>query len=386
MTTKTARPQVVLMCSLRSRFERETALGIATYARQHTDWQLHAEHNPQLTETDVKRVRPAGIMAMSNYQGIEEFADEHRIPFVLIGTPPHLDSTSAVSVDERGISRMAVDYLSDLGLKHFAYVGHAYWPFVIERRDHFIEAVEERDLGPPALYIGKMYDRRQRSRFMRNLEAFLLSLPRPCGILAANDALGTEVIEMCQNVGLRVPDDIAVLGVDDDELTCELSKIPLTSIIQPFLAIGYEGARLLHEQITRKRLGRKQMFLQPLRVRARASSDLIAIDDPDVAAALRLIHDNLAEPINVDWVVKKLSVARRSIERNFKKHVGRTILDQIHYVRFKRARELLAESDLSLETVARRSGFANARWMADSFRRELHTTPRELRRRFRIES
>ncbi len=373
---------MVLLSELMSRFEREVSLGVATYARHHTNWQLHVEHD--LNERQVLRWKPAGMLVMTSKQRVEHFASEHRIPLVVIASPPHLQTTLSVSVDEREVSRMAADYLIDLGLRNFAYVGHAHWPFVIERRDHFCSAIQERGYGPASVLVGQLYDRRRRARFERNLQAFVQSLPRPCGVLAANDAVGTEVIEICMNIGLRVPDDIAVLGVDDDELTCELSRIPLSSIVQPFLSIGYEGARLLDHQIARRPSAR-QLFLPPVKVRARASSDLIAIDDAEVAAALRLIRERFVEPINVEWLVRELSVARRSLERKFKKYVGRTVMEHIRHVRFQRANELLAESDLSLDTVAARSGFSNARWLSDSYRRVLHTTPNTYRKTFRIE-
>ena len=380
---KLDRPSVILIAGLTARVDREVALGIATYARQHTDWSLSCQ--PDFTSADLHRARPTGIIRLGLDPAMNKVIHRAGIPLVLVAMPDYTAKSTFVVVDERQIGRMAAEYFVELGLKHFAYVGHGQWPFVAERRDYFAEALAARGFGPLLSHTGMFYDGRQRKRFMKNLETLLLRVPKPCGLLAANDALGVVIIETCSNLGLRVPDDIAVVGVDDDELACELSRIPLSSIVQPFLTIGYESARLLHQHMTNPKQPVTRLLLPPLKVRSRASSALIALDDADVVAALRLITSHLAESINVEWVVRQLPVARRSLERKFKKLVGRTILGQIHHVRLQKAKELLAESDLSLDTVAQRSGFANARWMADSFRRELRITPHRFRRQFRTE-
>jgi LacI family transcriptional regulator len=379
---KLHRPRVLLMSNLSARFEREVALGIANYARQHTNWRVYSERDPDLEQ--VRQAPPAGIISFAADSRIEEFALSNRIVFVKIADPVPRPEICSVAVDERAIGTMAAEYFLSLGLKHFACVGHGNWPFLAVRLDNFVQVIEGRGLGPVHRFVGQMYDPRQRSRFERGVEALLLKLPRPCGLLAANDALGVELIEICQNIDVRVPDDVAIVGVDDDELTCELGKIPLSSIVQPFLRIGYEAGRVLDEHIKDPGCPPEQLLLAPLEVHPRASSDLIALGDVDVVAALRLINFHLAEPINVAWIVSQLPVARRSLERKFRKLVGRTILEQIHRARLQRAKDLLAESDLSLEMVAQRSGFVNARWLSDCFRKELKTTPTRFRREFRL--
>lgn len=379
---KLHRPRVLLLSNLGARFEREVAMGIATYAREHTNWRLYSEREPDWEQE--RQNPPAGIISFAANPQIEEFALQHKITFVKIADPVPRPGICAVAVDERAVGTLAAEYFLSLGLKHFACVGHGNWPFLAERLGHFARAIEERGVGPVHQFVGRMYDPRERPHFERMVEALLLKLPRPCGLLAANDALGVEIIEICQNIGVRVPDDIAIVGVDDDELTCELGKIPLSSVVQPFMRIGYEAGRILDEHIKDATLPPEQLLLPPLKVHPRASSDLIALSDPDVVAALRLINFHLAEPINVAWIVSQLPVARRSLERKFRKLVGRTILEQIHRARLQRAKDLLAESDLSLDMVAQRSGFVNARWLSDCFRKELNTTPTRFRREFRL--
>lgn len=379
-----SRTQVLLITQLETKFSREVLHGALTYTRQHTNWQLTCQL--AVSAAQQRAMHFAGGLSLAGDPQVDQAFRKIGIPLIQVGNTADESQVSSVSVDERGIGTMAAEYLAGLGLKHFAYVGHGTWPFIRERLDGFTDAL--RRLGHDKMHhlIGQFYDRRRRQRFERNLGAMLQALPRPCGLLAANDVLGVEIVTTCRNLGLRVPDDVAVLGVDDDELACELSEVPLSSIAQPFSSIGYEAARLLHQHLQRPRKRPTQLRLPPLRVVARASSDLIAVDDADVVAALRLINHHLAEPINVTWLIRQLPVARRSLERRFKALIGRTLLDQIHLVRFQKAKELLAESDLGLEVVAQRSGFANSRWLADSFRRELGTTPIRFRRQYRTES
>lgn len=378
------RPRVLLITQFATRFHREIFHGIVTYVHQHTNWRLTCRS--QFNAAEQRKLQPAGVLSLVDSPRIGELALDAGIPFVRAGSPVDDPRASSVSVDENAIGTMAAEYLASLGLKHFAYVGHAPWPFVHERLANLTRAVAAMGYGPVHHVMGAMYDRRRRGRFEKDMATMLQRLPRPCGLLAANDALGVEIVATCGSLGLRVPDDIAVLGIDDDELACELSEVPLSSVKQPLSAIGYEAARLLHQHMEQPDKPATQLYLPPLRVVPRASSDLIAISDADVVAALRLINEHLAEPINVDWLIRHLAVARRSLERKFKGLVGRTILEQIHHVRFRKARELLAESDLALDLVAQRSGFANARWMADRFRHELDLTPLRFRRQFRTEA
>lgn len=381
---KLTRPNVLLIARFETAYTREMVGGIMAYARQHTNWELTSR--PAFDPADLARTPPAGLLVTGLEQRSERWARTSGTPLVVIGGAADSRTCSCVLVDNQAIGAMAVEHLAGLGLKHLGYVGHGPWPFVRARQEAFIAAARVRGYASIHQLIGSFEDRRSRSRFEADLAAMLRKLPRPCGLLAADDDLGVMVIKTCRHLGLRVPEDIAVLGIDDDQLACTLSEVPLSSVVQPLHALGYEAARLLHQHIEDPDKPTVQTLLPPLRVAARASSDLIALDDEDVVAALRLINYHMTEPINVDWIVRQLPVARRTLYRKFEAMVGRTILQQIHHVRFQKAKELLAESDLSLKVVARRSGFANARWLADSFRRDLKITPTRFRRQFRTES
>ena len=378
------RPSVLLLAALATRFNRGIFQGMVGYARQQTNWRLTCQDETNFAVR--RRARFDGVLLLRGEKLFIAYARRVDAPIVLVGNPMEYPQASSVSVNEEGIGELAAGHFTDLGLKHFAFVAHGNWPFVPQRMAAFAKAVASRGLGPVHELLGVYHDYRRRPRFERDLRAMLQQLPRPCGLLAANDELGVFIVETCRSLGLRVPDDIAVLGVDDDEMECELSEVPLSSVQQPLYAMGYEAARLLHQHMADRNKGPTKLLLPPVRVVPRASSDLMAMADQDVAEALRLIKDHASEPINVAWLVQRLPVARRTLQRKFLAAVGRTILAHIHHVRFQKAKTLLVESDLALELVARNSGFANARWMADRFRRELGITPGRYRRQFRTES
>jgi LacI family transcriptional regulator len=354
------------------------------YAHQRTDWQLICQID--VSAADWRKIQPAGVLAIGWDPRTHALARRADVPLVRDDPAVHNPHASRVDVDERAIGEMAVDHFAGLGLKHLAYVGHGNWSWVRTRWKAFAAAARARGFGPVARYTGFLEVPRLRPQFEEGLKAMLLGLPRPCGLLAVDDHPAVMIVRTCRSIGLRVPEDIAVLGVDNDPLICELSEVPLSSIVRPRFSVGYEMARALQEHMQDRTKPPTVLLLPPQRVVARASTDLIAIDDEDVVAALRLIKAHFAEPINVDWIVRQLPVARRSLDRRFIKLVGRTILQQIHHLRFQKAKELLAESDLNVELVARYSGFANPSWLTQSFRRELDTTPMRFRRQFRTES
>jgi LacI family transcriptional regulator len=339
------RPKILLLTSFDTSYFREMFRGIVAYSHQHTHWHLLSRTN--LTSHELRKINPAGVLVTSVRPQVNQWIRAAGIPYIIMGDISSDPNDSSVCADDAAIGAMAVEYFASLGLKHLAFVAHSDWPFVGRRMESFIKAAEARGYGRVHHMVGTARNPDQQDQFVQDLETMLTSLPRPCGVLTANDAAGVMVVEACRRIDLRVPDDIAVLGVDNDQLECELSEVPLSSVFQPAYAIGYESAALLHQQLQQPGKPPSQLLLPPVRIVPRASSDLIALDDEDVVAALKLINHHMAEPINVNWVVRQIPVARRSLYRKFTALVGRTLLEQIHFVRFQRAKELLQASTRS---------------------------------------
>ena len=208
---------------------------------------------------------------------------------------------------------------------------------------------------------------------------WLADLPKPVGLMACNDDRGREVLAACRQAKLRVPEEVAVVGVDNDELLCELSDPPLSSVALGAERAGFEAAALLDQLMAGRSKEPQRLVASALGVVARRSTDLSLHEDPEVAAAVKYIRDNAGRPIRVYDVVAGLGDARRTLEIRFQQALGRSIHAEIQRVRLERARRLLLETDLPLSKIAQASGFSSPSYLAAVFHRHLGVTPVKYR-------
>jgi LacI family transcriptional regulator len=231
------------------------------------------------------------------------------------------------------------------------------------------------------------YERRRRSYRQRGrllvlderLRRWLQALAKPVGIFAGHDVWALQVVEACRFAGLRVPEDIAVVGVDNDDLLCELARPSLSSVIVPAERVGYEAAALLDRLLAGQQPPRQPVFIPPPGVVSRQSSDVLAIEDPVVAQAVRFLRDSAHLPLRVADVLRAVPVSRRALERRFQAVFERGLAAEIRRLRIDKARQLLAESDLPMNRIAERSGFSSQYQLSRAFRREVGTTPTAYR-------
>jgi LacI family transcriptional regulator len=208
---------------------------------------------------------------------------------------------------------------------------------------------------------------------------WLKSLPKPVGLMTCDDTCGRQVLESCTVAGLRVPDDVAVVGVGNDELMCELCNPPLTSVAMDLEKVGYESARLLDRLMSGQLNGENCVHVQPVYVATRRSSDVIAQDDPCVVTAMRFIRDHAGRAIGVQDVVDAAGVSRRTLERRFLRALGRSIASEITQCRMERAKRLLLETNLPSYRVAEGAGFGTVTTYNRTFRRVAGFSPRRYR-------
>jgi LacI family transcriptional regulator len=212
------------------------------------------------------------------------------------------------------------------------------------------------------------------------LESLLKRIMLPAAIFAANDEYSTRVLAVSERLGLRVPEQIAIVGVDNDDLLVESGSVSLSSIELPTFKVGFEAAAMLHQILRGEALARTLIMLPPVGVVTRKSSDITAIADPDLTAALAFIRQHVAEPIGVPDVVAAVPLSRRVLERRFQKYLQRSALEEIQRVRLERARSLLIDTELSIEDVASASGFSGRSRFHATFANVTGHTPREFRR------
>ena len=209
---------------------------------------------------------------------------------------------------------------------------------------------------------------------------WLDSLPKPIAVLACNDIRGLQVLDACRRIALPVPERVAVLGVDNDVVLCELSDPPLSSIDQDLQRIGYEAAALLDRLMGGEPPPPGPVLVEPLGVVSRRSTDAVAIEDSAVAIALRLIRQHACDQIGIDFLANHTNLSRRVLQRRFKAATGRTLQEQIHDAQLERIKQMLVETDLKLDSIAPRSGFNYIGYMCSFFKNRTGMTPGEYRR------
>ncbi|MCG8651110.1 MAG: substrate-binding domain-containing protein, partial [Pirellulales bacterium] len=204
---------------------------------------------------------------------------------------------------------------------------------------------------------------------------WLGSLPKPIGIMACNDFRGQHVLEACREAKISVPEDVAVIGVDDDQVICDFCQPPLTSVIPAAERIGYEAAALLDQLMRGQTPADPHRTIAPLGINSRQSTDILAIDDVDVVTALKIIRDRACISLSVEQLLREVPLARSSLERRFRKYVGRSPQAEIRQVQLKKARRLLRDTDLPLAQIAALTGFKHSEYFSVVFKRETGQTP-----------
>ncbi len=212
------------------------------------------------------------------------------------------------------------------------------------------------------------------------IAAWLRDLPKPVGILAQNDLKGRDVLYVCRTAALRVPEDVAVIGVDDDEVLCHLTPPPLSSVRQDSERIGYEAARMLDALMRGEADTPTDVALPPLGLVTRQSSDIYAIEDRDVVTALRLMRDQLSEGIDIRDVLEHVPVSRRWLEKQFQRYLGRTPAEELRRLRIERAKTRLVDSTMSMLEISLNCGFSSQATFSVSFKREVGMSPATYRR------
>jgi LacI family transcriptional regulator len=275
--------------------------------------------------------------------------------------------------DDTAIGQMAADYLLSLGFRDLGFC----WPGGLPYAKLRLEAFETRAKESGAsVAVGNATE--------QDLGQWVTNLPKPIGILGCNDDWAHRLLNVIRRQGIKVPDEIAVLGVDDDELFNTLVTPSLSSVAVPAEQIGYQAAGMLDCLLDGNAAGPSPLLLPPLKVVARKSTDVLTVSDPDVVLALRFIRDHSAQPLQVDDVLDHVALSRRSLERRFRQFVGHSISDDIRRAHVERAKQLLISTDLAMPQVATASGFTSATRLGIVFRAEVGEAPTDFRRRSRV--
>jgi LacI family transcriptional regulator len=286
-----------------------------------------------------------------------------------------------VHVDDAAIGREGAEHLLGQGYRHFAFISIRGENWSQRRAQSFAQRVETAGFACEHHIVARHTARQQSWKDSGpELATWLVGLPKPSGLMIASDQLGPFTLETCRTNRLVVPDDLGVLGVDNDEPLCEISDPPLSSVWPNHRQVGYEAARQLDMLMRDGPRSQGPSLVRPKGVQARMSTDMLTVDDKHVARSLRYIREHACDAIDVDQVVKRVPLSRSVLQRRFREALGRSIHGELIRVRLARARELLEDTDLPMAEIAERTGFRHQEYMGAVFRQRLDVTPGQLRR------
>ena len=392
-------PKVLLLLDARAGYSRGLLHGIARYSRLHKHWLLHLEHDQVFYTPDesfygsrtkqkalnvIKSFNPDGII-----MGPPKLVDE--ILGMGISLICHTHATETISgipifvSDNFAIAKMAAEYFLSRGFTNFAYCGEYPLYYSIDRGEKFREVLSQSGFK---VNIFKPPKTRSKRSVKPGLERQYITdwvklLPKPVAILTSSDDQTRKIVSACHLLEILVPEQAAILGIDNDQLLCELSGLAISSIALNAEKAGYEAAELLDDIMAgRKKMANHEIVIKPVYVETRKSTDSIVIKDSDIAVAVRFIRDNPKRIISVGEVAEAATMSRRHLQRRFYAVLGRSVNDEIKRIRVETVKRHLAQTDLSIGGVAEILDFTNTKHLSRFFKHETGMTPREFRNNF----
>lgn len=377
--------RVLLLLPMDIEAGRGMARGIRDYARGRENWvfQIVFPHFP--VARFLAQAHVDGVIAHLNLKSLVA-------PVLKLGKPVVNVSNAIgdelglprVGSDEDRIGRLAADHFLERGFQSFAFFGYGEITHSLQRGAAFRARLAERGYECH-LFSGRAHRWRPATTLAFAVDArvrpWLRALPKPVAVFAPSAVRGFELLEICRQERLAVPQEVAVLAVDNDEVICDLASPPLSVVRTAWDQVGYEAASLLARLMAGKPPPAAPILIPPGDVVTRQSTDVLAIHDGALEKALRLIRERLDEPLRVGAVAAHAGVSRRMLERKFRTVVGQSPHQEIRRQRIERAQRLLAETNLVIEDIAARCGFATPPMFADVFRRVTGQSPSQYRRK-----
>ena len=367
---------------------RKLLQGISRYMRMHQTWVVY-HHERALHEGMPDKLlawKPDGVIARIESRQLAKQLRPMKVPVVDLLGWHELSKVPRFGNDRRQISQMAFDHFREHNLSQFAYCGYPGLPFSDERGEYLAALLKQHgetlhvfnELSPDA---GITYRENQGFLDDKALIRWLHELPKPIGLLACNDVRAQQVITACFDSAIAVPEDISVLGVDNDELLCDLCTPALSSIELANETMGFKAAELLDAMMNGKDVLDKKRFLKPLHVIQRHSTDTWAINDPEVIAAMRYIRENACSGIQIEDVCNHILISPSTLKRRFKEHLGRSPKSEITRIQIAKAKELLQTTSLNVQDIATLTGFQYIESFTKRFQQKTGQTPGQYRRR-----
>ncbi len=374
-------PRVALLIETSNAYGRELLHGIRAYLREHRPWSISLVEAGRGAKPPqwLQDWKGDGVIARIETPAIARAVAATGLPAVDLSAARLLPSVPWLETDDRAIGQMAAAHLRERGFTHLAYCGEARFNWSRWREAAFTAAAAAAGQTVHVFPEPEPAAAPDWSAGLAALVRWIRRLPRPVGIFTGYDIRGVQVLEACRRLGVAVPDEVAVLGVDNDELLCDLADPPLSSVQPDTRRTGYEAAALLERLMSGEAVRPDGRLFPPLGVVTRRSTDVVAVEDPAVSAAVRFIREHACDGIGVGDVLRKVAVSRRVLEGRFRRLLGCSPHDQIQRVKLDRVKRMLLETDLPLSVIAERAGFAHVEYLSVAFKKQVGVPPSEYR-------
>jgi len=350
--------------------------GVASYTRSHVGWTIY-RHERALGDappTWFRRWDGDGIIARVESKKLAEDIARRSIPTVDLRGVFKFPKVPVVETNDLAVIQMACDHLRDRGLHTIAFCGFSGADYSERRQNFVVEHLASCGITP--LIETSPHGRSSDTTTIEAegilhedaLGKFLAKLPKPAGVIACNDVRGAQVLDVCRAMRISVPDDVAVIGVDNDDLICEMTDPPLTSVVNDTHRIGYLSCEILADMIAGKSIPSNRVLVNPLGVVSRRSTDMYAVADDEVKRALHYIRDHACEGISVADVADAVCLSRSALDRRFARAIGKTVKLEVNRIRLERVKRLLADTEYKLASIAHMTGFSHLEYLSTMFK------------------
>jgi LacI family transcriptional regulator len=375
---------VALLIETSNAYSRELLHGVHDWCRTHARWAIHlTEQGRGATPPPWLRTwRGHGIIARIENRAIETAVRATGLPAVNVSASGLASELPCVISESREVTRLAADHLIERGFRHFGFCGDGRFAWSAEHQRNFTARLRLAGHACTA-FDSRATDFNDWEAERRKLSAWLRGLQKPVGVMTCYDIRGQQVLDVCRQLGLKVPEEVAVIGQHNDELLCDLCDPPLSSVIPNPRHAGHEAAALLDRMLRGRRPRKLRIEVPPLGVATRQSTDIVAVADARLAGVMRLIQAHACEVLSVDDMAHAAGMSRSLLERKFREAFGTSPWEYVITLRVRHANSLLAQSQLSIAEIAERTGFTSAEYFSASFKKLTGAPPGKERKRLR---
>lgn len=392
MTRSSYPHRVALLFDARQIYDREILRGIGTYfSSTRVKWDVLLEEDFCHPLLEIAQWQGDGIIADFDDPEMCEVLRQVKMPVVALGSafeclvdhPAHIPY---VGTDNVKIVHMACDHLIEAGLTRFAMLSlpaaqNNRWA---QLREQAFCARLEKEALTAEIYRGKSVATQTWDEAIVAMSDWLRALPKPIGIVAVNDARARQLLQACQWADIAVPDEVAIIGVDDDPLTRILVRTPISSVTQGCEKMGRVAAQLLHQMIDGSHLPETRILVPPTGIHALASSQYYPVHGPIVMRARYFIRQYACQGIKTEQVADYVGVSRSTLEHQFRSEVGHSVHEDILKTKLDRAKALFDQGGVPSAHIATMCGFTSLQYLHAVFQREMGCTPREYQRRLQV--